>query len=178
MARCGLPRCAPRARPAGLAPGMMLADARALLPPLQVHPAEPAADARLLDELITWCERYTPLVAQDRSAGHEAGGALWLDLTGCAHLFGGEAALCADLLARLARQGLAAAAGIADCPGAAWAAARFAAPGAGSCRRMAPPQRSPRCRSRRCGSSPSSPRCSSASASPASATSTPCPARR
>ena len=57
-----------RARAAGLAPGMMLADARALLPPLQVHPAEPAADARLLDDLITWCERYTPLVAQDRSA--------------------------------------------------------------------------------------------------------------
>jgi protein ImuB len=117
-----------RARAAGLAPDMMLADARALLPALQVHPAEPAADARLLDELITWCERYTPLVAQDRSAAHAAGGALWLDLTGCAHLFDGEAALRADLLARLARQGLAATAGIADCPGAAWAAARFAAP--------------------------------------------------
>ncbi len=118
-----------RARAAGLAPGQMLADARALLPALQVHPAEPAADAKLLDDLLTWCERYTPLVAVDRSAPHEAGGALWLDLTGCAHLFGGEAALCADLLARLARQGLAAAAGIADAPGAAWAAARFAAPG-------------------------------------------------
>jgi protein ImuB len=117
-----------RARAAGLAPGMMLAEARALLPALQVHPAEPAADAKLLADLLAWCERYTPLVAQDRSAEHAAGGALWLDLTGCAHLFDGEAALCADLLARLERQGLAAAAGIADHPGAAWAAARFAAP--------------------------------------------------
>jgi protein ImuB len=106
---------------------MMLADARALLPALQVHPAEPAADARLLEDLATWCERYTPAVALDRSAAHEAGGALWLDITGCAHLFGGEAALRADLLARLRRQGLAAEAAIADAPGAAWAAARYGA---------------------------------------------------
>ena len=117
----------PWARRAGLAPGMMLADARALLPTLQVHPAEPAADARLLDDLAAWCERYTPAVAVDRSAAHEAGGALWLDITGCAHLFGGEAALRADLLARLRRRGLTAAAAIADSPGAAWAAARYAA---------------------------------------------------
>jgi protein ImuB len=117
----------PRARQAGLAPGQMLADARALLPALQVHPAEPVADARLLDELALWCERYTPEVAIDRSAPHETGGALWLDITGCAHLCGGEAALRADLLARLRRQGLAAAAALADSPGAAWAAARFAA---------------------------------------------------
>jgi protein ImuB len=118
----------PRARQAGLAPGTMLADARALLPELQVHPAEPAADARLLEDLAAWCERYTPQIALDRSAAHEAGGALWLDVTGCAHLFGGEAALRADLLARLGRQGLAAEAAIADGPGAAWAAARYAAP--------------------------------------------------
>jgi protein ImuB len=117
----------PRARAAGLAPGMMLADARALLPELQVHPAEPAADARLLEDLAAWCERYTPQVAIDRSAPHDPGGALWLDVTGCAHLFGGEAGLRTDLLARLGRQGLAAAAAIADCPGAAWAAARHAA---------------------------------------------------
>ncbi|HSA80587.1 MAG TPA: hypothetical protein VLE23_07170, partial [Geminicoccaceae bacterium] len=117
----------PQARQAGLAPGMMLADARALLPALQVHPAEPAADARLLDDLATWCERYTPAVALDRSAMHDSGGALWLDVTGCAHLFGSEAALRADLLARLRRRGLAAEAAIADSPGAAWAAARYAA---------------------------------------------------
>jgi protein ImuB len=118
-----------RARAAGLAPGLMLADARAMVPTLQVRPAEPAADARLLEDLAAWCERYTPLVAIDRSHAHGEGGALWLDITGCAHLFGGEPALRADLLARLRRQGLAAAAGIADSPGAAWAVARYAAPG-------------------------------------------------
>jgi len=114
-----------RAGEAGLAPGMMLADARAMVPALQVQAAEPAADARLLEDLAAWCERYTPSVAIDRSHAHAAGGALWLDVTGCAHLFGGEAALREDLLARLRRQGLAAATAIADAPGAAWALARY-----------------------------------------------------
>jgi protein ImuB len=113
-----------RARAAGLAPGMMLADARAMVPALQVHAAAPEADARLLKDLAAWCERYTPSVALDRSHAHD-GGALWLDVTGCAHLFGGEAALLADLVARLRRQGLAAQAAIADTPGAAWAVARY-----------------------------------------------------
>jgi protein ImuB len=114
-----------RAGEAGLSPGMMLADARAMVPALQVQAAEPAVDARLLEDLAAWCERYTPGVAIDRSHEHAAGGALWLEVTGCAHLFGGEAALRADLLARLRRQGLAAEAAIADTPGAAWAVARY-----------------------------------------------------
>jgi protein ImuB len=114
-----------RAREVGLAPGMMLADARAMVPALQVHAADPAADARLLEDLAAWCERYTPYVALDRSHEHAAGGGLWLDVTGCAHLFDGEAALRANLLARLRRQGLTAAAAIADAPGAAWAVARY-----------------------------------------------------
>ena len=114
-----------RARAAGLAPGMMLADARAMVPALQVQAADPAADVRLLEDLAAWCERYTPYVALDRSHEHAAGGGLWLDVTGCAHLFGGEAALREDLLARLCRQGLAAAVAIADTPGAAWAVARY-----------------------------------------------------
>jgi protein ImuB len=50
-----------------------------------------------------------------------------LDITGCAHLFGGEAALVADCIARLLAQGFAARAAIADTPGAASAAARFIA---------------------------------------------------
>jgi protein ImuB len=98
----------PLAAQAGLRVGMMLADARAMLPELDVHPAAPEADAELLDRLASWCERYTPLVAIDRSHAHAASGsgALWLDISGCAHLFGGEAALRRDLLARLKRRGL------------------------------------------------------------------------
>ncbi len=116
----------PLAARAGLRAGMMLADARAMLPGLAVHPAAPAADAALLERLAVWCERYTPYVAIDRSHEHP-GGALWLDITGCAHLFGGEAALRQDLLERLVRRGLQARAAIADSPGAAWALARFGA---------------------------------------------------
>ncbi len=115
----------PRARAAGLTPGMMLTEARARLPELQVRPAAPEADRELLERLATWCERYTPYVTLDRSCPHDMGGALWLDLTGCAHLFGGEAALQADLEMRLGRQGFAVRSAIADTPGAAWAVARF-----------------------------------------------------
>jgi protein ImuB len=52
---------------------------------------------------------------------------LVLDITGCAHLFGGEAALARDLLARLAAQGLHARAAIADTVGCAHAVARHGA---------------------------------------------------
>lgn len=103
----------------GLIRGQALAEARAIYPPLEAVEADPAANALLLDEIADWADRYTPLVATDGADG------LMLDITGCAHLFGGEAALVVDLLARLEPQGFAACAAIADTPGAASAAARF-----------------------------------------------------
>ena len=70
-----------------------------------VEPADPAADRRALSELADWCGRYTPWTAVDREASHPGefggGAGLWLDVSGCAHLFGGEEALLRDLLARL-----------------------------------------------------------------------------
>jgi protein ImuB len=110
---------------AGLGPGTTLADAQAMIPGLALHPAEPAQDAALLTEIARYCERWTPHVAIDRSCAHDPGGALWLDISGCAHLFGGEAALLAGILERLDRQGFAARAAIAEYPGAAWAVARW-----------------------------------------------------
>ena len=129
-----------RAAAQGLAAGQPLAAARTLVPDLEVRPEEPAADRAALRRLLDWCRRYTPWTALDPEsalgavAGEAAEGetglggdaALWLDISGCAHLFGGEAALAADLLARLARGGLGARAGIAATPGAAWALARHA----------------------------------------------------
>jgi protein ImuB len=103
----------------GLQPGQPLADARALVPELRTAPADPAADRAALAMLADWCLRYTPSAALDGDDG------LLLDITGCAHLFGGEAALIGDLVQRLARARIAVKAAIADTPGAAWAVARF-----------------------------------------------------
>lgn len=103
----------------GLARNLALADARAMVPSLEAVDDEPAADAALLDAVADWAERYTPLVAGDGDNG------LLLDITGAAHLFGGEAALIADLTTRLHAQGFFVRAAIADTPGAAHAAARF-----------------------------------------------------
>src|SRR5262245_29753678 len=39
----------------GVAPGLSLADARAMVPTLRVHPADPAGDAAALARLADWC---------------------------------------------------------------------------------------------------------------------------
>lgn len=88
-------------------------------PALEIVEADPTADRRLLEGLADWCDRYTPLVALDGDDG------LFLDITGCAHLFGGEEAMREDILSRLLHQGFDARGGLASCPGMAWAAARF-----------------------------------------------------
>ena len=109
----------PAAAALGLRVGQVLTQAQALVPDLAIHPADPDADGAGLRRLAGWCLRYAPLAATDPSDG------LWLDVTGCAHLLGGEDALLRDLVCRLAAQGLAARAALADTPGAAHAVARF-----------------------------------------------------
>jgi protein ImuB len=103
----------------GLKTGMALADARAMHPAIAVADADPPADRRTLDAVADWCDRYTPLVGLDPPDG------LVLDVSGCAHLFGGEAALCADITPRLANQGFRARVAVADTVGCAWAVARY-----------------------------------------------------
>lgn len=111
--------------------GIGLADARAMHPVIEVIETDPVADRRLLDGLADWCDRYTPLVAIDGEDG------LILDITGCAHLFGGESALLSDLLSRLFHQGFDARAGLAATPGAAWAVARCRTAASGDARIIA-----------------------------------------
>lgn len=94
---------------------MGLSEARARFPDLDVLEADMNADAALLEAIADWCDRYTPLVALDPPHG------LVLDISGCAHLFGGEKALMDDLLARLFHQGFAAHAAIAGHAGTALA---------------------------------------------------------
>ncbi len=112
----------------GLRPGMRLADARALLAGLVTARADAAADRQGLERLALWCNRFTPWCAVDGSddgCGDSGDGGLLLDITGCAHLFGGEAALMDEIAARLAGLGIENRLGLADTPGAAWALARF-----------------------------------------------------
>lgn len=102
----------------GLRPGMALAQAQAMVPGLVVADADPAGDAAARERLAAWCLRLSPLTAPDADG-------VWIDATGCAHLHGGEAGLLRALLDRLAADGIAARAAIADTPGAAHALARY-----------------------------------------------------
>src|SRR6202051_5059350 len=91
----------------GLEIGLPLANARAICPHLTVFDADAAADAKALNDIADWCDRFTPLVALDSPHG------LFLDITGCAHLFGGEAAMMRLLCDVLTAQGFAVSAAIA-----------------------------------------------------------------
>lgn len=102
----------------GLRRGMPLADARALCPDLVTRASDLPREGAFLGSLARWMGRYAPWVARDGLDG------VMVDLTGSAHLYGGEAALVGDLQARLARAGISAATGIADTVGAAHALAR------------------------------------------------------
>lgn len=111
----------------GLHRDMAFADARAFCPDLHSRPADPQADRRFLQVLHRWAMRYCPWVGLEDRDG------LVLDITGAAHLWGGETAMLADMRARLARAGLSVRLGVADTRGAAWALAHYgegmAAPG-------------------------------------------------
>jgi protein ImuB len=104
---------------AGLKRGQALAEARAMLPGIEIIAADPAADKGLLTSLADWCDRYTPLVAMDGTNG------LYLDITGCVHLHGSEQSLLADILVRLFRLGIEVRGAISSSAGLSWAMARY-----------------------------------------------------
>ena len=106
----------------GLHSGLALAQARAMHPTLEAIAEDSEADANLLEKIADGCLRYTPLVAIDAPDG------LTLDIGGCAHLYGGEQALVADLGERIARAGFGYSIAIAGSIGAAWAAAHYGEP--------------------------------------------------
>jgi protein ImuB len=109
------------ARALGLQPGMPVTQARALVPGLDVRDTDPERDRALLAALADHAaHRWTPRAALSGSDG------LFLDLTGVAHLFGGEEKMARRILRFCARFGLAARIAVADTPGAAHALARHA----------------------------------------------------
>jgi protein ImuB len=125
-----------RAQRLGLHKGQPLANARAMVQPLNVVAADERADARLLDGIADWCDRFTPLVSLDCPDG------LLLDITGAAHLFGGEAAMLSLVVRRIGEQGFAVQGAIAGTSLSARALARYAprsiVPPGGEATAMAP----------------------------------------
>ncbi|NNU16059.1 DNA polymerase Y family protein [Parvularcula sp. ZS-1/3] len=107
------------AEAAGLFAGMPLADARAAVPGLLSRVRDEAREERLLAALHRWAHRYAPFIAV------EAPDALVLDISGCAHLFGGEEAMVEKLRAEAEDLGFETRAALADTKGAARALARF-----------------------------------------------------
>lgn len=99
--------------------GGRLTDARALDPALEAVPADLAGDAEFLARLAQWACRWSPLVEVDGADG------LRLDVTGVAHLFGGERGLIADMQARVTALGFSVQVAVAPTAGAAWGLARF-----------------------------------------------------
>ncbi|MDJ0627437.1 MAG: DNA polymerase Y family protein [Rhodobacter sp.] len=104
----------------GLSLGQPLRDAQAMCPQLLTRPANPQAEATFLGVLRRWAGKFSPWVSEEPPAS------LIVDLTGCAHLFGGEEPLLQQIEEECADLGLSVQAGIADTVGTAWALARFA----------------------------------------------------
>ncbi|WP_343345069.1 DUF6504 family protein [Sphingomicrobium sp. XHP0239] len=103
----------------GIRAGMRLTDARALDPALEAVACDHAGDDALMRRLVRWAGRWSPTVERDGP------GAMRMDATGAAHLFGGEAQMLDDIERRLGAMGLTARTAIADTALAAWALAHF-----------------------------------------------------
>jgi protein ImuB len=103
----------------GLFTGMVLADAKAIIPGLQYKDDDPLLSQKLLKAIAEWSVRFTPSVAIHGQSD------LILDITGCAHLWGGETNYLQHIESRFAKLGYLTRATIADTIGAAWAIAHF-----------------------------------------------------
>ena len=104
----------------GLSHGQPLRDAQAMCSAPVTRPSDPPAEAGFLSSLRRWAGRFSPWVAEEPPAS------LIIDLTGCAHLFGGEGTLLVRIDRDCADLGLSVRCGLADTIGAAWALARYA----------------------------------------------------
>lgn len=114
--------CCASAGAAGVVPGMSVADARALIRSGRVRIEEHRADRdeAALVSLARWAMRFTPVVATDSPDG------LLLNVTGCAHLFGGEERMIRRVVRGAARLGFTARGVIAPTYAGARALSRFA----------------------------------------------------
>jgi len=105
----------------GVETGMRAADAKAICPGLEVLDDKPGRPRNLLGGLGEWCVRYSPIVAIDEF-GMDG---LLLDVSGCAHLWGGEREYIKEIVSRLKGKGYTVRLAIADTPGTAWAVSHY-----------------------------------------------------
>ena len=103
----------------GIHEGMVVADARLLVPDVEVMDDPPGLAEKLLHRLALWAIQFTPVAAVDGTEG------LVLQINGCAHLWGGERDYFKTIVLKLSGMGYDVRAAIADTIGAAWAWARF-----------------------------------------------------
>jgi len=103
----------------GINAGMVLADARAIIPSLNAFDDKPGLADKLLFRLAEWCIRFTPFVSIDPPVS------LILDVAGCSHLWGGDELYLTHIVNRLKIIGYSTRAAMADTIGAAWAVARY-----------------------------------------------------
>lgn len=113
---------------AGVHPGQPVRDAHAMCAGLLTRARNAPAEAQFLAALRRWAGKFSPWVADEPPDG------LVIDLSGCAHLFGGEAALLEVIAGDCADLGLSVRTGIGDTLGAAWALARYAGRAVGATR--------------------------------------------
>lgn len=104
----------------GVHVGQFARDAHAMCQGLQSRTRHLVSEQFFMTGLQRWASKFSPWVSVDDTDG------LVLDLTGCAHLFGGEEMLTQVMQEECGDLGLTACFGLADTRGAAWALARFA----------------------------------------------------
>ncbi len=99
--------------------GARVVDVQAIHPDLHVEQADTEGDTALLDRLALWARRWCPWTVRDGLDG------IVLDVSGAAHLFGGEARMLRDIGTRFRMQGLSTRLAVAPTRGAAQMLARF-----------------------------------------------------
>ena len=118
---------------------MKLADARAIFPKLTVEPTQIQKDKAMLEKSESGVLVTAPLgLLAARSKMNKkkkkdpnlilegpGGGGIWIDATGCSHLFGSEEIMLTDLVNKINQIGFVSKAAIVETRGAAWALARY-----------------------------------------------------
>ncbi|WP_379090631.1 Y-family DNA polymerase [Pedobacter sp. UC225_65] len=103
----------------GISAGMVLADAKAIVPGILAFDDRTDFNKKLLIRIAKWLVRYSPTVSIDLPDG------MILDSSGCSHLLGGEEKYLESILGKLRESGYTCHGAISDTIGCSWAIARL-----------------------------------------------------